>query len=378
MSILILSKDWRLIKDYKKHFPQEAVKGFSSLPELLKSQRKQEKGDEVCIILDEYYEKEQRSSLLKELSQTSSKVFVIFIKRKGEDELPLVKNIQSSDFNWNDMNNADMISHLNRVYCINQTKQEGPALIGKSKSIQEVRSQIENAARTSCSVHLLGETGTGKEIAARMLHQNLFGTDKPLVSANCSELTEALGGCKLFGVKKGAYTDAKEDEIGLVELANGSSFFLDEIEDLRLDVQSMLLRLLENGSYHRIGEATPRYSQFRLISASNIKLSHLVSSKIMREDLYYRIAGLTITLPSLREHREDIPELIAYFCSTVGETRCVEEEGMKLLQKLYWRGNVRQLFSVIKQCIARSYGKTHIHIYEDTLYDAEQPFLPFF
>jgi DNA-binding NtrC family response regulator len=275
---------------------------------------------------------------------------------------------------WKTLNTPETITELLGPP---RSKSSLHVLVGKSPVMEKVRQEIAIAARSNLPVHLYGETGTGKEIAAHLIHQTLHPDGPDMVIANCSDLSDTLARCKLFGTRKGAFTDAKEDTMGLVEMANGSTLFLDELEDLCPTTQSLLLRLLEHGTYQRVGESVTRHARFHLLTASNVPLSTLRMTGRLRSDLFYRLYGYPVKMPPLRSHKEDIPLLVSHFLQNLGEPRPVTEESLGRLESLYWQGNVRELFSVLKQAIARSVGKQAISIEPEILEADEQPLLPF-
>ncbi len=176
-----------------------------------------------------------------------------------------------------------------------------------------------------------------------------------MICINSSLLNSSLSEAQLFGYAKGAYTGAFENRAGLIEKANNSTLFLDEIENLSLEVQSRLLRLIENGEYRKLGETMVQKSNFRLITASNIPLEELIKKKKFRKDFYYRIALFSQELPPLREHLEDLPLLIDYYYKKVGETRPCSKEMLNSLYNYSFSGNVRELNGILERC--RIYSK---------------------
>lgn len=236
-------------------------------------------------------------------------------------------------------------------------------LIGKSESIKKVKKTISMLSYNNSPVYIFGETGTGKELVAKTLHQNSNYREREMVSLNSSLLNSSLLDAQLFGHSKGAYTGAFENRAGLIERANNSSLFLDEIENLSLDVQSRFLRLFESGEYRKLGETMVQKSSFRLITASNIPIEQLIKEKKFRKDFYYRISLFSIKLPPLREHLEDIPLLVDYYYKKIGEKRSPSDKLLKKLEGLSYMGNVRELNSILERCRVFSEGKI-INYYE--------------
>ena len=225
--------------------------------------------------------------------------------------------------------------------------------IGSDESMQRVRQLISRVAPTNSTVLVLGETGTGKELVARALHDQSLRVDKPFVPINCGALPETLIESELFGHRKGAFTGADEQRVGLLEVAQGGSIFLDEIGELPKAMQAKLLRVLESGEIRRIGDNTSRHIDVRVICATHRNLAEMVEEGDFREDLMYRINTFEIQLPPLRLRLNDIPELACHlyqrFCpSTQPAGMPLTPEAIELLKSHSWPGNVRELANVIE------------------------------
>ncbi len=234
-------------------------------------------------------------------------------------------------------------------------------LLGKSKVMQMVYQQIRDVARVDSTVLIEGETGTGKELVARAIHASSHRKDKPFVAVNCAGLTESLLGSQLFGHKRGAFTGAIEDHQGLFEAANGGTLLLDEIGDIPLTVQNQLLRVLQEREIVRLGESRPRKIDVRVLAATHRSLSDEVAKGTFRSDLFYRIRVARISVPALRQRREDIPLLtavfLAQFAAASGKPVTeVSHDALRLLGDHPWPGNVRELRSAIEFAIIRSRG----------------------
>ncbi len=230
-------------------------------------------------------------------------------------------------------------------------------MIGKSEAMRRVFTLIASVSRSDSKVIIKGETGTGKELVARAVHFNSHRKDQRLAILNCNHKSPDLIESELFGHVKGAFTGAIEDRIGLFEYADGGSVFLDEIGDLDVTTQAKLLRVLETGEYQRLGEPDPRKTDCRVICATHRNLEKLAEDGMFREDLYYRLRGIVISLPPLREHKEDIPLMVRQFADrlTVEQgfrPKVIDSSAMKALIDYDWPGNVRQLFSTIDSSIA--------------------------
>jgi DNA-binding NtrC family response regulator len=241
-----------------------------------------------------------------------------------------------------------------------QTGFEG--IIGKSAVMQAVLSTARQVASSDIPVLITGESGTGKELIARAIHHNSPRRRNRMVALNCAGLSESILEDELFGHIKGAFTGAQTEREGRFEHADGGTLFMDEIGDMPSPMQAKLLRVLENGEVVRLGSNEPIQVDVRLISATNRKIDEMVAEKHFREDLYFRIKGVTLFLPPLRERREDIPLLIHYFLKEFSEKYHKELEGVapqaqQLLLSYGWPGNVRQLRTAIENMVVLSAGK---------------------
>jgi formate hydrogenlyase transcriptional activator len=234
-------------------------------------------------------------------------------------------------------------------------------IIGQGPAIQKVLKAAEMVAATDASVLLLGETGTGKELLVRAVHNLSLRKGKPLVTVNCATLPAGLVESELFGHEKGAFTGALARKIGRFELAHGGTLFLDEIGDLPLDLQAKLLRVLQEGTFERVGGLSTIKVDVRVIAATNWDLENAMQEGTFRPDLYYRLSVFPIRIPPLRERREDIPLLVRYFVMKCGGKlgKQIESIPQKLMEALLaypWPGNVRELENVIERAVILSPG----------------------
>ncbi len=228
--------------------------------------------------------------------------------------------------------------------------------VGRSPRMERIFQAIRNVAPTRATVLIEGETGTGKELVARALHRLGNRADKPLLTINCAALHEGLLESELFGHVKGAFTGAIRNKPGKFALADGGTLFLDEIGDMPLSVQAKLLRVLVSGEFQQVGGEKTRFVDVRIIAATNKDLRAAVREGRFREDLYYRLNVVQLTLPPLRERAGDIPLLVKYFCRTIArrDQRPVlypEREAMCLLENYSWPGNVRELENVVERAL---------------------------
>lgn len=239
-------------------------------------------------------------------------------------------------------------------------------LIGRAPAFQDMLGLMARVAPSMATVLLLGESGTGKELVARAVHEASTRAQRPLVAVDCSSLPENLFESELFGHERGAFTGANAARAGLVEAANGGTLFLDEVGDIPLTMQVKLLRLLETGTYRRVGSTEQRLADIRVVSATHRNLDGMVSAGSFREDLYYRLSTFPIHLPPLRERREDIPLLAAALLNRVAPRRKlkISEEARHMLQLQAFPGNVRELRNLLERatllCDGTVLGTAHL------------------
>jgi two-component system NtrC family response regulator len=226
-------------------------------------------------------------------------------------------------------------------------------LIGSSAALTDVKRLIARVAPSNASVLISGDTGTGKEVAARLIHAQSSRAESPFVPVNCAALPRELAESELFGHRKGAFTGADRDHRGLVLAATGGTLFLDEVGDLPLEMQAKFLRLLESGEARRVGDTEPYRTDVRAIAATNRDLRRDVAEKRFREDLFYRLATFELHLPALREIPDDIPAIAEHLLQTTVVPRTVAQRlspgALEALVRYSWPGNVRELRNVIER-----------------------------
>ena len=237
------------------------------------------------------------------------------------------------------------------------------AIVGESAAIRSILKKAEQVARTDSTVLIFGETGTGKELIARTIHEMSKRNQRPMVKTNCAALPPTLIESELFGREKGAYTGALAKEIGRFELADQSTIFLDEIGEIPPELQSKLLRIIQEGQFERLGSSRTLQVDVRVIAATNRDLQAMVKEGKFREDLFYRLNVFPIRVPPLRERAEDIPALVWHFLKELGERmgRNVEEvktSTMRAFQQYSWPGNIRELRNVIERNLILNPGPT--------------------
>ncbi len=243
-----------------------------------------------------------------------------------------------------------------------RTQHNFEEIVGQSASIKKVLKAVETVAPTDASVLILGETGTGKELIARAVHNLSDRKSRALIKVNCAAIPSGLVESELFGHEKGAFTGAMAQKIGRFELADKGTIFLDEIGEMPLELQPKLLRVLQEGEFERVGGSRTIKVDVRVIAATNRDLEGAVDSKTFREDLYYRLSVFPVSLPPIRERREDIPMLAQYFAIKYGKRlgKKIEQMPRKVLEALKshpWPGNVRELENVIERAVILSKGQ---------------------
>jgi transcriptional regulator with GAF, ATPase, and Fis domain len=234
-------------------------------------------------------------------------------------------------------------------------------IIGTSACMRRLLDMVRKASASPSAVLICGESGTGKELLARALHENSPRSGKPYVKVHCAALTPTLLESELFGHVKGAFTSAHRDKIGRFEMANGGTLFLDEIGDISLEVQTKLLRVLQEKTFERVGSSEPIEVDVRVVAATHQDLEELIRRERFRKDLYFRLKVIPITVPPLRDRIEDIPELALHFLRLYSQ-RCgksvtqIEDEAMAALKSYDWPGNVRELENVIERAVVVAEG----------------------
>lgn len=269
-------------------------------------------------------------------------------------------------------------SHLMRTHVVleaNGDQGRGDRIIGNSALMQEVYKLIGRVAATDVNILLRGESGTGKELVARAIYQHSNRSHKPFLVMNCAAIPETLLESELFGYEKGAFTGANRRKIGKFEQADTGTIFLDEIGDMTLSTQAKILRVLQEGCFEHLGGEQTIQVDVRVIAATNRNLEAKIENNTFREDLYYRIKVVSITLPPLRFRREDIPDLVNYFldkhCAALKKERMsISKAALELMQAYHWPGNIRELENIIRRAIVLCKGN---FITEDLIIEELKP-----
>jgi transcriptional regulator with GAF, ATPase, and Fis domain len=234
-------------------------------------------------------------------------------------------------------------------------------IVGSSPVIRQLHGLVRKVAATDAVVLIRGESGTGKELLARAVHETSGRAGKPYVKVHCAALSANLLESELFGHVKGAYTGAHRDKVGRFELANGGTLFLDEIGDITLEVQTKLLRVLQEKTIERVGSSDPLQVDVRIIAATHQHLEGLIRQGKFREDLFYRLNVFPILVPPLRARAEDIPELVLHFVRQSAqrcrkEVQTIDDEALAALKDFAWPGNIRQLENAIERAVVIAEG----------------------
>ena len=332
------------------------VKTFATAQEILANLAKEMPS---CLVLDIQLPDLDGFELQDELARKDMPVPIIFLT--GHGDIPMsVRAIKAGavDFLTKPFNDEYLLEAIRDV--IGRPNGKGPRaesfgkIIGQSGACRRIISQVEVVAPTDATVLILGETGTGKELIAREIHQRSRRNDKPLVRVNCTSIPRELFESEFFGHAKGAFTGAIKDRAGRFEIAAGGTLFLDEVGEIPLELQSKLLRVLQEKCYERVGEDRTRQTDVRIIAATNRDLKKDIGAGHFREDLYYRLNVFPLQVPPLRERKGDIALLATHFVELlVKELGCpkprLTRAGIEALESYEWPGNIRELRNVIER-----------------------------
>jgi DNA-binding NtrC family response regulator len=332
------------------------VKTFATAQEILANLGKEMPS---CLVLDIQLPDLDGFELQDELARKDMPVPIIFLT--GHGDIPMsVRAIKAGavDFLTKPFNDEYLLEAIRDA--IGRPNGKGPRaesfgkIIGQSGACRRIISQVEVVAPTDATVLILGETGTGKELIAREIHQRSRRNDKPLVRVNCTSIPRELFESEFFGHAKGAFTGAIKDRAGRFEIAAGGTLFLDEVGEIPLELQSKLLRVLQEKCYERVGEDRTRQTDVRIIAATNRDLKKDIGAGHFREDLYYRLNVFPLQVPPLRERKGDITLLATHFVELlVKELGCpkprLTRAGIEALESYEWPGNIRELRNVIER-----------------------------
>src|SRR5262249_49714346 len=347
------------------------VQVFGSPLEFLNSDRPDVAG---CLVLDVRLPGLSGLDLQNELASGNVQIPIIFIT--GHGDIPMsVRAMKAGaiEFLTKPFRDEDLLNAVNQANnrgcqierLKNKPNQKKPAdevrtgfseIVGQSAALRHVLLQVETVALSDSTVLILGETGTGKELIARAVHERSRRRDKPLVRVNCASIPKELFESEFFGHAKGAFTGAIKDRAGRFEVAAGGTVFLDEVSEIPLELQSKPLRVLQEKCYERVGEERTRRVDVRILAATNRDLKKEVAAGRFREDLYYRLDVFPLQVAPLRERKEDIPLLATHFVELlVKELSCpkprLTRAGIETLEGYDWPGNIRELRNVIERAV---------------------------
>ena len=309
--------------------------------------------------------------LQQELAKAGVKIPIIFIT--GHGDIPTsVRAIKAGalEFLTKPVNREDLLHAIQQAIARDDIARQPNGdtgthnfeeIVGTSAALTAVLKQVEVVAPTESTVLILGETGTGKELIARAIHTASSRSRRPFVKLNCAAIPTGLLESELFGHEKGAFTGAIAQRIGRFELADGGTIFLDEVGDIPLELQTKLLRVLQEREFERLGSTRTLRTDARLIAATNRELQKMVEQRKFREDLFYRLNVFPIYVPALRERSEDIPLLVNHFAQRFARrmNRTIETipaETMAALTRYPWPGNIRELQNLIERAVILSHG----------------------
>lgn len=371
--IMLVDDDKELLEIYDKIFKMNGFEviscenGERALNALGKNQIS-------VVISDIIMPKMSGIELLRQIKKRTPETEVIMLTAEGSIS-GAVEAVKEGAFSYivKPADVDDLISNIRKAAELSKVKIENEVLkdqiatladgrkfIGISQAAEELRQRAQIVGKTDSAVLITGETGTGKEVLANMIHRCSNRADKPFICVNCGALNENLIESELFGSEKGAYTGAGTQRKGRFEIANGGTIFFDEIGELSLNMQTRLLRVLQEKSFERVGGYETIKSDFRLITATNRNLKQEVAENRFRADLYYRINIIPIEIPPLRERPEDIPALCQNFLEAYSRemnksVQTIDGETIKMLQRYNWPGNVRELRNVVERMVVLSH-----------------------
>ena len=341
---------------------------FSSAQEFLAAERPKVPS---CLVLDVQLPGLSGLDLQQELAKAGVRIPIIFIT--GYGDIPTsVRAIKAGalEFLTKPVNREDLLHAIHQAIARDHTARQPNGdtgthnfeeIVGTSAALKAVLKQVGVVAPTESTVLILGETGTGKELIARAIHTASSRSRRPLVKLNCAAIPTGLLESELFGHEKGAFTGAIAQRIGRFELADGGTIFLDEVGDIPLELQTKLLRVLQEREFERLGSTRTLRTDARLIAATNRELRKMVEQRKFRDDLFYRLNVFPIYVPALRERSEDIPLLVNHFAQRFARrmNRTIETipaETMAVLTRYPWPGNIRELQNLIERAVILSHG----------------------
>ena len=345
------------------------TKGFEVIgaATLAEARNSLNRGDADLVLLDVQLPDGYGPNLLFETAHLVNRPPIILITAYGDIDMAvdamkngahdfLTKPIQLSQLERSIQRAIEVVSMRRELAHLRQSQQNAQFIIGKSQKMQELVSHAQRAASASVSVLITGETGTGKEVLAKFIHNIGLRSDKPFIAINCAAIQNTMLESELFGYEAGAFTGAERRKHGLMEVADGGILFLDEISSMPLDIQAKLLRAIEEQAFRRVGGTSLIHVDVQILAASNRNLSSLIKDGNFREDLYYRLKVVDLDLPPLRERKADIPELVGFFIRQNNprlglNIKDVTPRAMQALLNYQWPGNIRELSNAIERAM---------------------------
>lgn len=326
------------------------------------------RGDGDVVLLDVQLPDGYGPNLLYETANLPVRPPIILITAYGDIEMAvdamkngahdfLAKPIQFSQLEKSLLRACEVVSMRRELTHLRDTQKRGtPTMVGQNTSLKSVLSQAQRAAAASVSVLVTGETGTGKEVLAKFIHQSGPRANKPFIAINCAAIQNTMLESELFGHEAGAFTGADRRKNGLMEVADGGVLFLDEISSMPLDIQAKLLRALEERAFRRVGGTNLIHVDVQVLAASNRDLKAMIRDGHFREDLYYRLKVVDLHLPPLRERKGDIPELVGHFLRMYNARQGmnvtdVTPRAMEAMMAYPWAGNIRELSNSIERAM---------------------------
>lgn len=310
----------------------------------------------ILLSIEDVTDREDQKSALEELVKKRTAELIV-AKREAEERKEIVEAALAEVLQLKEQ----LI--LERAYLQEEIKLENnhEAIIGQSEALKNVLYQVRQIAGSNTTVLILGETGTGKELIARAIHNSSLRKNRALIKVNCATLPASLIESELFGHEKGSFTGSQARHLGRFEIANGTTLFLDELGELPLALQAKLLRVLQDGEFERVGSSQTMKVDVRIIAATNRNLEKEVRNGNFREDLWYRLNIFPITVPPLRQRPDDIPLLAAYYVKKIAKRmgksiEVIPERAMNGLQEHHWPGNIRELENVLERAVINSSG----------------------
>ncbi len=319
-----------------------------------------DRGSAWCALFDEGHQDMKKCRCLVQRKDGS---YLPVLKNASvlRDEAGLTVGVVETLTDISELDRLDQKVQILSRYCDRDGDFFG--MVGKSRPMQQVFDMVRKASQSQAPVIITGESGTGKDLVANAIHLCGARKDAPFIQLNCAALNEAMLESELFGHAKGSFTGAYAHRVGRFEAANHGDFFLDEIGDMPISLQTKLLRVLESGSFERVGDISPIHVNVRIITATNKDLEELIAHKAFREDLYFRINVIPIVMPPLRERIEDIPQLINTYITRLNErsgkaVAGVSNEAMDRMISYTWPGNVRELKNTMEYAFVTCEGET--------------------